>query len=292
MKNTASLVDANTPLATALKVEDAAVVKVNRDTLSTLILATTAGVFIGLAFIFYIVVTAGGNVLPYGLNKLIGGLCFSLGLMLVVILGGELFTSTVLTITARASKRITTQALLKNWGLVYLGNFIGAMLLVGIMIMAKHYEGAHGLLGLGYMQTAQAKLQHTFGQAFALGIMCNIMVCLAVWMAYAGRTVVDKLLAVILPVAMFVAAGFEHCIANMFLIPMAIITKHVAPSEFWANAGIAPSQFADLTWSQFLLNNLVPVTLGNIVGGAIFVGLTYWFVYRRPQLNSANNDNQ
>ncbi len=292
MKNTPSLVDANTPLATAQKVEDMAVVKVNRDTLSTLILAITAGVFIGLAFIFYIVVTAGGSVLPYGLNKLIGGLCFSLGLMLVVVLGGELFTSTVLTITARASKRITTKALMKNWGLVYLGNFIGAMLLVGIMIAAKHYEGGHGLLGLGYMQTAMAKLQHTFVQAFALGIMCNVMVCLAVWMAYAGRTVVDKLLAVVLPVAMFVAAGFEHCIANMFLIPMAIITKHVATPEFWANAGIEPSQFADLTWSQFLLNNLVPVTLGNIVGGAIFVGLTYWFVYRRPQLNRADSDNQ
>lgn len=118
------------------------------------------------------------------------------------------------------------------------------------------------------------------------------MVCLAVWMAYAGKTVTDKLLAVVLPVAMFVAAGFEHCIANMFLIPMAIFTKQVATADFWANAGIDPSQFADLTWSQFILHNLVPVTLGNIVGGAIFVGLTYWFVYRRPALAKAQNDNQ
>ncbi|WP_295027875.1 formate/nitrite transporter family protein [Shewanella sp.] len=138
MNNSPSPFDANTPDATALKVEDAAVIKVNRDSVSTLILAMTAGVFIGLAFVFYVVVTAGGSALPYGLNKLIGGLCFSLGLMLVVVLGGELFTSTVLTITARASKRITTKALMRNWGLVYLGNFIGAMLLVGLMIAAKH----------------------------------------------------------------------------------------------------------------------------------------------------------
>lgn len=292
MNNSPSPFDANTPATTALKVEDAAVIKVNRDTVSTLILAMTAGMFIGLAFVFYVVATAGGSALPYGLNKLIGGLCFSLGLMLVVVLGGELFTSTVLNITARASKRVTTKALMRNWGLVYLGNFIGAMLLVGLMIAAKHYEAGHGLIGLGYLQTAQAKLHHTFGQAFALGIMCNIMVCLAVWMAYAGKTVTDKLLAVVLPVAMFVAAGFEHCIANMFLIPMAIFTKQVATADFWANAGIDPSQFADLTWSQFILHNLVPVTLGNIVGGAIFVGLTYWFVYRRPALAKAQNDNQ
>lgn len=284
MNNTPSPFDASTPIATAKKVEDAAVVKVSRDTVSTLVLAITAGVFIGLAFVFYIAVTAGGSALPYGLNKLIGGLCFSLGLMLVVILGGELFTSTVLTITARASKRISTKALLRNWSLVYLGNFIGALLLVGLMISAKHYDAGHGLLGLGYLQTAQAKLQYSFGQAFTLGIMCNVMVCLAVWMAYAGRTVTDKLLAVVLPVAMFVAAGFEHCIANMFLIPMAIVTKFVATPEFWASAGVDPSHFADITWSQFLLHNLVPVTLGNIVGGAIFVGLTYWFIYRKPEL--------
>ncbi|QFU23325.1 formate transporter FocA [Shewanella eurypsychrophilus] len=292
MNNNPSPFDASTPAVTAKKVEDAAVVKVNRDTISTLLLAITAGVFIGLAFVFYIAVTAGGSALPYGLNKLIGGLCFSLGLMLVVILGGELFTSTVLTIIAKASNRVSTLAVLRNWTLVYLGNFIGAMLLVGLMISAKHYEAGHGLIGLGYLQSAQAKLQYTFGQAFTLGIMCNVMVCLAVWMAYAGRTVTDKLLAVVLPVAMFVAAGFEHCIANMFLIPMAIITKLVATPEFWANAGVDPSLFADLTWSQFLLHNLVPVTLGNIVGGAIFVGLTYWFVYRRPELDKANNDNR
>lgn len=284
MNNSPSPFDASTPANTAQKVEDAAVVKIGRDTQSSLLLAMTAGVFIGLAFIFYVVATAGGSALPYGLNKLIGGLCFSLGLMLVVVLGGELFTSTVLTITARASKRVTTKALLRNWGLVYLGNFIGAMLLVGLMITAKHYDAGHGLIGLGYMKTAQAKLHHDFFQAIALGIMCNIMVCLAVWMAYAGRSVTDKLLAVVLPVAMFVAAGFEHCIANMFLIPMAIISKNMAGTEFWTSAGVSPEQFADLTWSQFVFHNLVPVTLGNIVGGALFVGLTYWFVYRRPLL--------
>lgn len=274
------------PAETAKKVEDVAVEKINRNKLSTFMLAVTAGIFIGIAFVFYVVATSGAHgMLPYGLTKLIGGLCFSLGLMLVVILGGELFTSTVLTITARASKRISTKQLLGNWALVYFGNFVGAMILVALMITAKHYMSGHGVFGLGYMTTAQAKLHHTFSQAFALGIMCNILVCLAVWMSYAARTVTDKLLAVVLPVAMFVAAGFEHCIANMFLIPMAIVTKNVAGPEFWTSIGANPSQFADLNWQQFIFHNLVPVTLGNIVGGAIFIGLTYWFVFRRPSLN-------
>ncbi|WP_028775201.1 formate transporter FocA [Shewanella waksmanii] len=289
MQNSPSPFDAITPANTAQKVEDTAVVKVNRDTVSTLVLAMTAGLFIGLAFIFYVVVTAGGHDLPYGLNKLIGGLCFSLGLILVVVLGGELFTSSVLTLTAKLSKRVSLTAMLKNWGLVYIGNFAGAMLLVLLMISAKHYESGHGLLGLGYLATAQAKLQHSFIQAIALGIMCNIMVCLAVWMAYAGRTVTDKIIAVILPVAMFVAAGFEHCIANMFLIPMAIITKQVASTEFWAQAGVDPALYADVTWSQFVFANLIPVTIGNIIGGALFVGMTYWFVYRRPALKRGSD---
>ncbi len=279
--------DALTPLLTTLKVEDTAVIKVERDTFSTLLLAITAGMFIGLAFIFYVVATAGGSTLPYGLNKLIGGICFSMGLMLVVVVGGELFTSTVLTIVARASARVSTFALMRNWTLVYIGNFIGAMVLVGLMIMAKHYEAGGGVVGIGYLQAAQAKMNHSFSQAFALGILCNIMVCLGVWMAYAGRTVADKLLAVILPVAMFVAAGFEHCVANMFLIPMAIMSKQVAAPEFWLQSGLQVEQFVDLTWSHFVFNNLIPVTLGNIVGGAIFVGMVYWLVYRRPVLSQA-----
>ncbi|MFD0979456.1 formate transporter FocA [Tropicimonas aquimaris] len=274
--------DALLPQAMAWKAEDMGVAKATKNPVSTFVLAITAGAFIGIAFIFYTVVTTGNTGMGWGANRLMGGLAFSLGLMLVVVNGGELFTSTVLTVVARASRKITWAQLARNWALVYAGNFVGAFGLVLIMQMAKHYELANGQLGLNYMSIAQHKLHHEFGQAVALGVMCNVMVCLGVWMTFSARTVTDKLLAVVLPVAMFVAAGFEHCVANMFQIPMAILTRDAVGPEFWEATGASAAQFADLTWSNFLMHNLLPVTLGNIIGGGLLVGLLYWFIYLRP----------
>lgn len=288
MSNIQSSFEHLSPILLVEKVEQTSFNKTQQSMKAGLVNAIIAGVFIGLAFVFYISVTAGGGSLPYGLSKLIGGFCFSVGLLLVIVLGGNLFTSSVLNITARASKKISTRQMFKHWVLVYAGNFIGALMLIGLMIGAKHYDSGHGLLGLGYLQTAMAKLSHAPLQAFFLGIMCNILVCLAIFMAHAGKSLTDKLVAVFFPVALFVAAGFEHCIANMFLIPMAIITKDSASADFWVNSGLNPMQFADLTWSQFFFTNLIPVTVGNIVGGAIFVGLTFWFVYRQPALKTEN----
>ncbi|WP_319533232.1 formate transporter FocA [uncultured Cohaesibacter sp.] len=277
--------DALLPAEMAKKAEDAGVAKATKHPRNTFMLAIMAGAFIGIAFIFYTVVTTGNSNMGWGANKMLGGLAFSLGLMLVVVNGGELFTSTVLTVVAKASNKITWAQLARNWVLVYVGNFVGAMALVGIMQVAQHYEQGPGTthaLGIQYMSIADHKLHHGFFQAVALGAMANVMVCLGVWMTFSARTVTDKLLAVVLPVAMFVAAGFEHSIANMFQIPMAIFTKMRVDDTFWVEAGRAASDFDALTWSNFLINNLIPVTIGNIIGGGLLVGWFYWFIYLRP----------
>ncbi|MDV7144258.1 formate transporter FocA [Tropicimonas sp. TH_r6] len=274
--------DALLPPEMAKKAEDLGVAKATKRPRNAFALAVSAGFFIGIAFIFYTVVTTGNPNMGWGASKMLGGLAFSLGLMLVVVCGGELFTSTVLTVVAKASGKISWAQLSKNWGLVYVGNFVGCICLVAIMQVAKHYEFADGQLGLNYMKIAQHKLHHDFAQAVALGLMCNVMVCLGVWMTFSAHSVTDKLLAVTMPVAMFVAAGFEHCVANMFQIPMAIMTKTFAGPEFWEATGTTAAAFADLTWSNFFLANLLPVTIGNIIGGGLFVGLLYWFIYLRP----------
>ena len=275
-------IDALLPPEMAKKAEDVGVAKATKSPRTAFVLAMMAGGFIGIAFIFYTVVTTGNGEIGWGANKLIGGLAFSLGLMLVVVNGGELFTSTVLTVVAKASNKITWAQLGRNWLLVYVGNFVGALLLVLIMQAARHYEQGNGALGINYMTIAQHKLHHGFIQAVALGIMCNVLVCLGVWMTFSARSLTDKLLAVVLPVAMFVASGFEHCVANMFQIPMAILSVQFAGPDFWETTGRSAAEFADLTWGNFLINNLLPVTIGNTIGGGLLVGLVYWFIYLRP----------
>lgn len=274
--------DALLPPAMAKKAEDVGYAKATKNQLTAFFLAMTAGAFIGIAFVFYTVVTTGSGVMAYGMAKLVGGICFSMGLMMVVVTGGELFTSSVLTVVAKASRKITWTQLLQHWLIVYTGNFVGALSLVSLMLLTQHYENAAGQVGLNYMHIAQHKLHHGFLQAVALGVMCNVMVCMAVWMTFSARSLTDKLLVMILPVAMFVACGFEHCIANMYEIPMAIGIHHFAGGAFWAGLGLSADAFADLTWGNFLLHNLLPVTVGNILGGGLLVGLAYWIIYLRP----------
>ena len=245
------------------------------------LLAISAGLHIGIAFVFYTTVTTGATEMAWGMSRLIGGIAFSLGLILVVVTGGELFTSSVLTLVARASGKISWGTLFKNWCVVYVGNLIGALLLVGCMLITKQYMFGHGEVGLNAMAISQHKLHHGFFQAVALGIMCNVLVCIAVWMTFSGRTLTDKIMVMILPVAMFVSAGFEHCIANMFQVPMAIGIKTFAPAEFWQMTGENIADYADLNLAGFVMNNLIPVTLGNIIGGGLFVGMWYWLIYLR-----------
>ncbi|MBJ7220523.1 MULTISPECIES: formate transporter FocA [unclassified Brenneria] len=269
------------PAAMAKVAEDAGVYKATKQPWTTFYLAITAGVFISIAFVFYITSTTGTSTIPFGIAKLIGGICFSLGLMLVVVCGADLFTSTVLTVIAKASGRITWKQLACNWVNVYIGNLIGALFFVALIWFSGEHMVANGAWGLNVLQTAEHKLEHTFVEALCLGILANLMVCLAVWMSYSGRTLTDKMFAMILPVAMFVASGFEHSIANMFMVPMGIVIKNFAEPEFWHAIGMAPSQFEHLTVSHFISSNLIPVTIGNIIGGGLLVGLTYWVIYLR-----------
>ncbi|MFT6986597.1 MAG: formate transporter [Psychromonas sp.] len=264
------------------KADNIAYSKATKAFLSAFYLAVTAGMFISLAFVFYVTVTTGTQNVAWGIKNLIGGAAFSLGLLLVVVVGGELFTSSTLTLIAKASQRITTMQMLKNWTVVYFGNFVGATFLVFLIFFAGLYNADNGQWGLTALNIAQHKLHHSFTEAVALGILCNIMVCLAIWMAFGARSVTDKMFAVLLPVAMFVSSGFEHCIANMFMVPIGILIQHYGSPEFWLSIGHNASEFADITTLNFLINNLIPVTLGNIIGGGVIVGLMHWMIYLRP----------
>ncbi|MDP8078499.1 formate transporter FocA [Phocoenobacter skyensis] len=271
----------NSPTEMAKIAQDGAVYKALKKPLYAFISAILAGAFIAIAFVFYTTVKTGAGNMPWGIANLIGGIVFSLGLMLVVVFGTDLFTSTTLTIIAKASGKISLTQMLKNWGVVYFGNFVGGLVIVALMWFAGQYMADHGQWGLTILKVSQHKLHHTWVEAFSLGIMCNVMVCAGVWMSYAGKSLTDRTLILILPIAMFVASGFEHCVANMFMVPMGILIQHCASPEFWSAISIDPAQFADLTIGHFINSNLIPVTLGNIVGGSFFIGLVQWFLYIR-----------
>jgi formate transporter len=283
-------VDALLPPEMAAKAEAIGIKKANLDFGTMFALAILAGAFIAAGAIYATTVWAGGSALPYGLNRLLGGLVFCLGLILVIVAGAELFTGNNLIVMAWANGKVSSSLLLRNWGIVYLGNFVGSVGTVVIMLLAKQYMFNKGLMGLTALNIANAKVSLDPIQAFFLGIMCNALVCMAVWLCYSARTTTDKILSIIFPISMFVAAGFEHSIANMYFIPMGLFIKQFAPQTFWladalakADPVITLNTFSNLTWGTFFINNLIPVTLGNIVGGAGMVGLVYWFSYLRPK---------
>jgi formate/nitrite transporter len=205
-------------------------------------------------------------------------MAFSLGLMLVVICGGELFTSTVLSSVAWAQKRVTTKQLIGCWIRVYAGNFVGAMLCLGFVMMAKMQLLDHGSWGINALGIAAHKLEHSWIQAFALGVMCNLLVCLGVWMSFSSKESAGKAFLLLLPVAMFVSSGFEHSIANMFMVPLGIAINATADASVIAGAKDLGIHLELLTIKQFVTANLIPVTLGNIFGGAVLVGLAYWSI--------------
>lgn len=262
--------------------------KTQKSTQTTLALAVMAGLFIGLAFLFYITVTTGGESSAWGVSRFLGGLAFSMGLILIVLMGGELFTSSVLSSIAWANRHISFFKMVTIWSKVYLGNFIGALLLLLLVSAAGLYQLDHGQWGLNALNIAQHKLHHTPVEAFSLGVLCNLLVCLAIWLTFSTQTAIGKALMVMLPVAMFVSSGFEHCVANMFMIPLGIAIHNFAPESFWLATGASASQYTDLTLVNFVQLNLIPVTLGNIVGGAVLVGLSNWSIYIRPNLTSAS----
>ncbi|MEL0623587.1 formate transporter FocA [Marinomonas arenicola] len=260
------------------KASDYGYEKVRSSFTKSFALAIYAGIFISIAFVFYLSVTTGSGGAPWGIIRLVGGIAFSLGLILVIVCGGELFTSTVLSTVGWAQGRFNTAQLLKCWGRVYLGNFVGTMALLGLVMAAKLYQLDGGEWGIHAMTIAQGKLKYDWSQAFALGILCNFLVCLATWMTFTSKDCIGKSLLVILPVAMFVSSGFEHSIANMFMVPLGLAIKAVSDPAFYIAHGHLASDFSQLTFYNFIVHNLIPVTLGNIFGGGILVGLGYWSI--------------
>lgn len=274
--------DALAPPEMARKAEQVGVVKAGLDVVDTFALAVLAGAFIALGAVFATTVAAGGATMPYGVARLLGGLAFSLGLILVIVAGAELFTGNNLIVMAWASRRVTTARLLRNWAIVYAGNFAGALATAGLVYAGRDYRFGHGAVGAQALTIAAAKTELGFVQAIALGALCNALVCLAVWLSYSARTTADKILAIIPPIAAFVAAGFEHSVANMYFIPFGLFVKG---NGGWVSSMQGLPDLSHLTWGRFLGANLVPVTIGNILGGALMVGAIYWLVYlrRRPE---------
>ncbi len=214
----------------------------------------------------------------YGLGKALAGAVFPTGLMLVVIAGGELFTGNTLMFMGMAEKKLGLWDVLRNWGIVYAGNFVGGLLIAHMMAQSGLFNSGAHLLGGMTIRIAAGKTSLPFLSAFYLGIMCNWLVCLAVWMAYGSKDIVSKCFAVFFPIWLFITSGFEHSVANMYYISAGIFAKS---NPLWASAsGLSAEALDALNWGTFLLKNLLPVTLGNIVGGGIFVGMAYWFSFR------------
>jgi formate transporter len=261
--------DAFSPSEIADRVKTIGVSKARLPFLPMLMLGVLAGAFIGLGGLCFVLVKSDPS-LGFATGQVLGGLAFSLGLILVIVAGAELFTGNNLLAMAWAEGDISTGEVLRNWVIVCGANFVGATGLALLVFLSGHHEMNGGAIAGQYLKIAAAKCSLPFWTAFFRGILCNMLVCMAVWMALAGRSVVDKVAAIIFPISAFVAAGFEHSIANMYIIPVALLVKASGVSDAAADA---------VTISGFL-RNLGPVILGNLVGGSIMVGLVYHLIYR------------
>jgi len=270
-------VEALPPPEVARRAETVGVAKARFDVPRTVLLGILAGVFIGLGAMLCTVVTTDAG-LGFGMTKLMGGVVFCLGLILVVVAGAELFTGNCLLVMAWFGGKIGLGHLLRNWGLVYFANLIGSLALVGLMFYTLQWGFHSNGVGANAVLIANAKVNLSFGEALARGILCNALVCLAIWLCFSARTVVDKIFAILFPITAFVAAGFEHSIANMYFIPMGILLAD-QPDVLTA-AGLTSANVANLNVTGFV-GNLVPVTIGNIIGGSLFVGAVYWTAYLR-----------
>ncbi len=284
MSNGEINIDAFMPPQMANRAEAIGIKKAHLDFWTMFSLAILAGAFVGAGAVFFTTTTTGAaDKLAYGVTRMLGGLAFCLGLILVIVAGAELFTGNNLIVMAWANRKVGTRLLLRNWGIVYAGNFVGAMATAILVFYSQQYTFGGDSVGANALSIANAKVNLGFTQALVLGILCNALVCMAVWLCYSARSTTDKILAIIFPVTAFVAAGFEHSIANMYFVPMGLFIKAGAPPEFWAKIGKTAADYGNLTWDRFLINNLLPVTIGNIIGGAGLVGLAYWFAYLRTQ---------
>jgi formate transporter len=261
--------DAYAPAEVARRVESVGVAKARLPWLQTVMLGVLAGAFIGLGAMGFALVRSDPSI-GYALGQVFGGLVFSLGLLLVVVAGAELFTGNNLLVMAWADGKIATSEVLRNWGLVCLGNLVGAAGLALLVFLSGHTQANEGAVARWVVKAALAKQDLPLLQAVVRGVLCNVLVCLAVWMAMAGRSVVDKAVAIVFPISAFVAAGFEHSIANMYFMPLAWLLQQSGQVS-----DAVPVTLAGM------LGNWLPVIVGNLVGGSVLVGLTYHLIYRR-----------
>ena len=279
-------IDALLPPEIAKRAEEVGARKCRLPFWPLLALAVLAGAFISLGAVFSTTVSAGTDgILPFGITRLLSGIAFCLGLVLVVVGGAELFTGNALISMAWASGTVSIAQVLRNWSIVYAGNLLGAVATAVFVYLSRQYTFGEGAVGLAALEIARAKTALGFVQAVVLGILCNALVCLAVWLCLGARSTTDKILAIVFPISAFVAAGFEHSVANMYFIPLGLLIK--TDSVFLMTIGKSAADYASLTWTSFILVNLLPVTLGNLIGGVVLVGLTYWFIYllrREPAL--------
>jgi formate/nitrite transporter len=275
--------DALLPEDVARKAEALGVSKANRDLVSLLTLSVLAGAFIALGAMFSTVVATGlPDALPLGLSRVLPAIAFSLGLILVVVCGAELFTGDVLMAIAWASRRLSLAVMLRAWSIILIGNLIGGVATALMVFWSDQWMLGNGEVGATALQIASFKSSLSAAQAFWRGVLCNVLVCLAVWASLAARSVTDKVLVVIPPVAAFVAAGFEHSVANFYYLPLAWLIHGFAPQEFWNTAQLDPGLFAAFTITD-TLRTQVAVILGNLAGGACLVALVYWLAFLRPR---------
>jgi formate/nitrite transporter len=256
--------NAYAPAEIATLVQNSGVKKARLPLLPQLMLAALAGAFIGLGALYYVIVKSDPT-LGYGVRQVLGGFVFSLGLVLVVVAGAELFTGNNLLVIARAQGLISTVDVVRNWTIVLFGNLIGAVGLALIVWLSDHATMNDGAIAHEYLKIATGKASLPFWTAFFRGVLCNVLVCLGVWMAMAGRSVTDKVAALVLPISAFIAAGFEHSVANLYFFSMALLLEHGASAELVAG----------------MARNLVAVVAGNAVGGGMLVGLVYYLIYIR-----------
>ena len=267
-KPSSSYSGAMTPASMELKNERVAQTKAGTDLASALVLSVLAGAFIAMGATFMLVVKSDAS-LPFAATQLLGGFSFTLGLFLILAAGAELFTGNCLMVMGPLAGRFSWGKLFANWGIVLLGNLVGSVLAAAVLIAAGVASSNGGALGEAAIAVAEGKVALDWGTAFARGVLCNMLVCLAVWIGHSANSVTDKFFSALLPVMAFMAAGFEHCVANMFFLPYALMLQA---------SGVAGS--VDLAG---VVHNLSAATLGNLVGGVVLVGCSYWFVYGRSR---------